>query len=44
MPREERVKYMIEYTIRSAGLTYDQNLTGVEAILTAFGKWKPEEE
>jgi Protein of unknown function (DUF3303) len=34
---------MIEYTIRSAGLTYDQNLTGAEAILTAFGKWKPEE-
>jgi hypothetical protein len=44
MPREERVKYMIEYTIRSAGLTYDQNLTGAEALLTAFGKWKPEEE
>jgi hypothetical protein len=43
MPREEGVKYMIEYTIRSAGLTYDQNLTGAEAILTAFGKWKPEE-
>jgi len=43
MPREERVKYMIEYTIRSAGLTYDQNLTGAEAILTAFSKWKPEE-
>jgi Protein of unknown function (DUF3303) len=41
--KEERVKYMIEYTIRSAGLTYDQNLTGAEAILTAFGKWKPEE-
>jgi hypothetical protein len=28
------VKYMIEYTIRSAGLTYDQNLTGAEALLT----------
>ena len=37
------MKYMIEYTIRSAGLTYDQNLTGAEALLTAFGKWKPEE-
>ena len=43
MSKEERVKYMIEYTIRSAGLTYDQNLTGAEALLTAFGKWKPEE-
>jgi hypothetical protein len=37
------VKYMIEYTIRNTGLTYDQNLTGAEALLTAFGKWKPEE-
>jgi len=41
--KEERVKYMIEYTIRNTGLTYDQNLTGAEALLTAFGKWKPEE-
>jgi hypothetical protein len=41
--REERVKYIITYTIRNAGLTYDQNLTGAEALLTAFGKWKPEE-
>jgi hypothetical protein len=37
------VKYMIEYTIRNTGLTYDQNLTGAEALLAAFGKWKPEE-
>jgi len=41
--KEERVKYMIEYTIRNTGLTYDQNLTGAEALLTAFSKWKPEE-
>jgi hypothetical protein len=41
--REEHVKYMIAYTVRSAGLTYDQNLTGAEALITAFGKWKPEE-
>jgi hypothetical protein len=41
--REERVKYMIAYTVRTAGLTYDQNLTGNEALITAFGKWKPEE-
>ena len=37
------MKYMIEYTIRTTGLTYDQNLTGTEALITAFGKWKPEE-
>jgi hypothetical protein len=41
--REEDVKYMITYTIRNTGLTYDQNLTGAEALITAFGKWKPEE-
>ena len=37
------MKYMIQYTIRSTGLTYDQGLAGVDALLTAFGKWKPEE-
>ena len=41
--REDCVKYMIEYTIRSAGLTHDQNFNNLEALLTAFGKWKPEE-
>ena len=41
--REERVKYMIEYTVRNAGLTHDQNFANSEALLTAFGKWKPEE-
>jgi hypothetical protein len=34
---------MIAYTIRNTGLTYDQNLTGTEALITAFSKWKPEE-
>jgi hypothetical protein len=34
---------MIEYAVRSAGLTYDQNLANAAALLTAFGKWKPEE-
>jgi uncharacterized protein DUF3303 len=38
------MKYMCEYTIRSAGLSFDQNITGGEALLTAFSKWKPEEE
>jgi Protein of unknown function (DUF3303) len=37
------MKYMIAYTIRLTGLTYDQNLTGAEALQTAFSKWKPEE-
>ena len=37
------MKYMIEYKIRSAGLTYDQNFAGSEALLNAFGKWKPED-
>jgi hypothetical protein len=41
--KEERVKYMITYTIRTTGLTYEQNLAGDEALLTAFSKWKPEE-
>jgi len=34
---------MIAYTIRNTGLTYDQNLTGTEALITAFSKWKPED-
>ena len=37
------MKYMIEYTIRNAGLTHDQNFANAEALLNAFGKWKPEE-
>ena len=35
------MKYMLEYTVRSAG-THDQNFASFEALLTAFGKWKPE--
>jgi hypothetical protein len=41
--KEEPVKYMIEYTIRSAGLTNEQNFANSEALLNAFGKWKPED-
>lgn len=37
------MKYMIEYTIRNAGLTHDQNFSNWEALLKAFSKWKPEE-
>ncbi|MGO9401785.1 MAG: DUF3303 domain-containing protein [Xanthobacteraceae bacterium] len=35
--------YNIEYTIRSAGLTNDQNFANSKALLNAFGKWKPED-
>jgi hypothetical protein len=38
------MKYMCEYTIRTAGLSFDQNIAGGAALLTAFSKWKPEEE
>jgi Protein of unknown function (DUF3303) len=34
---------MIEYKIRTAGVTYDQNFAGSDALLSAFGKWKPED-
>ena len=37
------MKYMIEYTIRNTGLTHEQNFAGVEALLTAFSKWNPED-
>jgi Protein of unknown function (DUF3303) len=37
------MKYMIEWTVRSSGLTYDQNLANQEALLKAFGKWAPED-
>jgi outer membrane receptor protein involved in Fe transport len=41
--QEEFMKYMIEYAIRATGLTYDQNFAGSQALLNAFGKWKPED-
>jgi uncharacterized protein DUF3303 len=37
------MKFMVEYHIRSAGLTYDQNIANQQALLTAFSKWKPED-
>jgi hypothetical protein len=43
VPREECMKYMIEYVIRNTGLTHEQNFAGTEALLTAFSKWKPED-
>jgi hypothetical protein len=38
------MKYVIEYTVRTAGLSFDQNFAGSGSLLTAFTKWKPEEE
>jgi hypothetical protein len=37
------MKYVIEYEIRTAGLTHDQNFDNQDALLKAFGKWAPEE-
>lgn len=37
------MKYMIEYQIRPAGHSHDQNFANQEALINAFGKWKPEE-
>jgi hypothetical protein len=37
------MKYMIEYEIRTTGLSHDQNLANAEALLKTFGKWTPEE-
>ncbi len=37
------MKYMVEYNVRTVGLTHDQNFANQEALLTAFGKWQPEE-
>jgi len=37
------VKYMIEYKIRTGGITHDQSFAGSEALITAFSKWKPED-
>jgi Protein of unknown function (DUF3303) len=36
------VKYMVEYEVRAAGLSHDQNLANQEALVNAFSKWKPE--
>jgi Protein of unknown function (DUF3303) len=40
--REETMKYMIEWTLRTVGLTHDQNFASVDTLQTAFGKWTPE--
>jgi hypothetical protein len=37
------MKYMVEYSIRTAGLSHDQSFANQEALLKAFGSWAPEE-
>ena len=37
------MKYVIEYQIRTAGLTHDQNLANQDALLKAVGKETPED-
>ena len=37
------MKYMIEYSVRSAGLIHEQNFANSDALLAAFSKWKPED-
>ena len=37
------MKYMIEYTTRDTGLTYEQNFANRDALLMAFSKWKPDD-
>ena len=37
------MKYMIEYTVRTAGLSHKENFANQEALLNAFGKWQPED-
>ena len=34
---------MIEYTVRTAGLSHDVSFANQEALLSAFGKWQPED-
>jgi Protein of unknown function (DUF3303) len=37
------VKYMVEYEVRTAGLSHEQNFANQDALLKAFGKWTPED-
>jgi len=36
------MKYMIEYSVRSAGLSAEESFANQQALLNAFGKWQPE--
>ena len=37
------MKYVLEYQIRTAGLTHEQMLAAAETSIKTFGKWEPEE-
>ena len=37
------MKYMIEYKIRTGGVSHEQSFASSEALITAFSKWKPED-
>jgi Domain of unknown function (DUF3303)/Early transcription elongation factor of RNA pol II, NGN section len=37
------MKYMIEYEVRTVGLSHDRNLANQDALLKAFAKWAPED-
>jgi hypothetical protein len=41
--KEANMKFMLEYQVRQGGLTTEQSMENSKALLTAFGKWKPEE-
>ncbi len=37
------MKYMIEYSVRTVGLSHENNFANQEALLKAFGSWEPED-
>ena len=37
------MQYIIEYGVRAAGLSHEQNLANQDALLKAFGNWTGEE-
>jgi hypothetical protein len=36
------MKYMVEYSIRTAGLTADQAMSNSDSLTAAFANWEPE--
>ncbi len=37
------MKYMVEYEVRTVGLSHEQNIANQDALLKAFAKWAPED-
>ena len=37
------MKYMLEYKIRTGGVSLEESFSGSQTLLTAFSKWKPED-